>query len=635
MQRAVRQALLLPSTLSPRRRTFGAAFERDDLLAHEIAFLTLYGVAPAVLLAALSDADGDMTSDRALLGAGHMPEGVFYELLARHLRAPFYHGQIPLESGLDPYHACHTGIARLALNPQGLTHVLAPRGAAIRRLLWSTAEGRLQPRFMIATPQRFGAEVRAATQQRIARDAADGLYARHPSLTARGVTVSAHAASGAFAILGQSAWFVPPAEMAWIGSIGFSLAFAANVFLRLAATTLAREDEHPPQPLIGPAPVYSIIAPLYREANMLPQLIAALDALDYPKARLDIKIVIEAEDDETLHAVAAMRLPGRYEAIVAPPGQPRTKPRAMNVALPFLRGAFAVVYDAEDEPDPDQLRRAVEKFAQEPDVACMQARLVIDNARDSWLTRLFAIEYAMLFDVVNPGLAAMAAPIALGGSSNHFRVEALRASGGWDAWNVTEDADLGLRLARLGFGVGTLDSDTLEEAPATLPRWLAQRRRWMKGWMQTAIVHGRAPRRLIGELGWSRAIAALALVAGTVLGGLFGPMFFFIALWWVAAGGAVSTIAEETERALALALLLAGIVGVIAPAWIALRRRGMRRLMLWAPLLPAYYALISLAAWLALYDLIRAPSHWAKTDHGLARTSMRRGARPAAPFNAR
>jgi cellulose synthase/poly-beta-1,6-N-acetylglucosamine synthase-like glycosyltransferase len=634
VQRAIRQApplLVAP----PRRRTFGAAFEHDNLLAHEIAFLTLYGVSPAILLAALSDADGDITSDRALLGAGHMPEGVFYELLARHLGAPFYHGQIPLDADLDPYHACQAGIARLAANPLGFTHVLAPRGAAIRLLLWSTAEGRLPRKFMIATPQRFGAEVRAGAQRTIARDAADGLRARHPALSAHGVSVSAHAASGAFAILCQAAWFVPPAQMAWIASIPFSLAFAANVFLRLAAITLAREGGRPPPPLIGPAPVYSIIAPLYREANMLPQLIAALDALDYPKAKLDIKIVIEAEDHETLHSIAGMRLPGRYEVIVAPPGQPRTKPRAMNVALPFLRGAFAVVYDAEDQPDPDQLRRAVEMFAEAPDVACLQARLVIDNARDSWLTRMFAIEYAMLFDVVNPGLAAMAAPIPLGGSSNHFRIEALRASGGWDAWNVTEDADLGLRLARLGLRVGTLESDTLEEAPATLPRWLAQRRRWLKGWMQTAIVHGRAPRRMIGELGWSRAIAAQALVAGTVLGGLFGPMFFFIALWWVAAGGNASTIAEAVGRALALALLLAGIVSVIAPAWIALRRRGMRRLMLWAPLLPAYYVLISLAAWFALYDLIRAPSHWVKTDHGLARTSMRRGARPAAPFNAR
>jgi cellulose synthase/poly-beta-1,6-N-acetylglucosamine synthase-like glycosyltransferase len=154
-------------------------------------------------------------------------------------------------------------------------------------------------------------------------------------------------------------------------------------------------------------------------------------------------------------------LPASMEIIVAPRGPPQTKPRALNVALALARGAFTVIYDAEDLPGRRQLRTAAARFAVSgPEVACLQARLSIYDPGRNALTRLFAIEYAALFEVINPGLIALGHPILLGGTSNHFRTQVLQVGRGWDAWNVTEDADLSIRLARAGFRIGDLPLST-------------------------------------------------------------------------------------------------------------------------------------------------------------------------------
>jgi glycosyltransferase XagB len=180
--------------------------------------------------------------------------------------------------------------------------------------------------------------------------------------------------------------------------------------------------------------------------------------------------------------------------IVVPCGLPQTKPRALNYALCFARGSLLTIYDAEDIPDPRQLRRAAAAFAVLPqDTACLQAELVFDNANENWLTRQFTIEYAMLFGMILPALAAHRLPLPLGGTSNHFRIDALRRAGAWDAYNVTEDADLGIRLARLGFDTDTITSCTYEEANVSLRNWMRQRTRWMKGFLATWLVHMREP----------------------------------------------------------------------------------------------------------------------------------------------
>jgi cellulose synthase/poly-beta-1,6-N-acetylglucosamine synthase-like glycosyltransferase len=253
------------------------------------------------------------------------------------------------------------------------------------------------------------------------------------------------------------------------------LIFSASVMLRSMAAVANRAESHPQALSDDELPNYTVVAALYRETSVIEDLIKAIDAFDYPKSKLDIKLVVEQRDVETLGRIVELRLPARYEVIVAPAGEPQTKPRALNIALSSARGEFVVVYDAEDIPAPEQLRLSASRFAADKNLDCLQARLTIRNHGESWLSKLFAVEYAMLFDVINPGLCALNLPIPLGGSSNHFRVGSLVGVGAWDEWNVTEDADLGIRLARFGYRVRALDSDTWEEAPYELGNWFRQR----------------------------------------------------------------------------------------------------------------------------------------------------------------
>ena len=220
--------------------------------------------------------------------------------------------------------------------------------------------------------------------------------------------------------------------------------------------------------------------------------------MNYPLEKLDIKLVLEPNDHETQQALARLQLGPPFEIVIAPNYGPRTKPKALNAALPFVRGKFVAVFDAEDRPERDQLRMALEAFTEaDESLACVQARLTIDNTADSWLTRIFTAEYAGLFDVFLPGLASWRLPLPLGGSSNHFRTDVLRRIGAWDPYNVTEDADLGMRLARFGYRTEVINSTTYEEAPGRVGPWLRQRTRWFKGWMQTWLVHMRSPRATV------------------------------------------------------------------------------------------------------------------------------------------
>lgn len=230
-------------------------------------------------------------------------------------------------------------------------------------------------------------------------------------------------------------------------------------------------------------PLYTVLIPLRDEAQMVPMLKRAMTAIDYPPHLLDIKFVVEAKSPETVTAVEGILDQPQFRMVAVPPGPPNTKPKAIDYALPLARGEFLVVYDAEDVPDPDQLRRAAERFRADAGLACLQAELVPENAHENLLTALFAGEYAGLFGRLLPALARWRLPVPLGGTSNHFRTSVLRELGGWDAFNVTEDADLGVRLARRGYRAETFDSRTHEEAPLTVAAWMAQRTRWMKGWM--------------------------------------------------------------------------------------------------------------------------------------------------------
>jgi cellulose synthase/poly-beta-1,6-N-acetylglucosamine synthase-like glycosyltransferase len=369
-------------------------------------------------------------------------------------------------------------------------------------------------------------------------------------------------------------------------------------------------------------PVYSVLVPLYREASMLPGLVQALQDLDYPRAKLEILLVLEASDLETQAALLRLALPPCFRTVLVPEGPPYTKPKALNYALHLARGEYVVVYDAEDRPQPDQLRRALEAFATGPPrTGCVQARLNIYNPSDSWLTRQFAVEYSALFDAVLPALARLGLPVPLGGTSNHFRRETLVAAGGWDPFNVTEDADLGFRLARLGWSTTVLSSTTWEEAPVSFSSWFRQRTRWLKGWIQTYLVHTRRPWRLVAELGLRGALGFHTLMGGLVLSGLAHPLLYALLAYQAATGGLLTPAETPLEAALWAAAwinLAAGYLASIVVGAASALRRGQPGLALSALLMPLCWLLVSAAAYRALYQLATDPYRWEKTDHGVA-----------------
>lgn len=369
-------------------------------------------------------------------------------------------------------------------------------------------------------------------------------------------------------------------------------------------------------------PVYSVLVPVFRETSVLRQLLNALSRLDYPAGKLDIKLILEEEDLAMQRALAAHRLDARFEVIIVPVGKPQTKPRALNYALQFCRGELVTIYDAEDVPEPDQLRRAAERFAaSSPDLACLQAQLTYYNPNENWLTRQFTAEYAALFGVLLPVLANHGLPLPLGGTSNHFRAGILRKVGAWDPFNVTEDADLGLRLARQGYETAVLGSLTYEEANTRIVNWLRQRARWLKGFLATWLVHMRNPIRLMRELGPAGFWAMQALTLGVFASALVHPLCMAFTL-----GLFIMYPALPSGAGIAL-ILLAGLNLFILLAGyglaIVLTRRGLHRrgIFGWAGTLatmPLYWLLMSAAAWLALWQFIRAPFHWNKTEHGLS-----------------
>ena len=405
---------------------------------------------------------------------------------------------------------------------------------------------------------------------------------------------------------------VPAATLASFAGIALAAAFTALVGIRVIALLAPGiEDASPPLP-DAQLPIYTVLIPLYRETAALPGLVRAIEMLDYPAEKLDAKLIIEADDTETLNAARALKLDGRFEIITVPPAAPRTKPKALNYALKFARGQLATIYDAEDWPAPDQLRVAAAALAANPDLACVQAPLECYNGGDNWITRAFALEYAIHFHVWLPALVRLGLPIPLGGTSNHFVISKLRAVGAWDPFNVTEDADLGFRLAARGWRCGMIAPPTLEEATTNRADWTRQRSRWIKGYMQTLLVRARPRETGAGAAG--ALSLCLTLGAGVLCAFIYAPALFFLCGWLAGAGAGFWPAPPLWSYALPLLAWSIAIASAV-PAARRARAPALLRAALWQPI---YWLFQTPAAAWALMQLIRRPHFWEKTEHGAA-----------------
>ncbi|WP_148611262.1 glycosyltransferase [Nocardioides rubriscoriae] len=386
-------------------------------------------------------------------------------------------------------------------------------------------------------------------------------------------------------------------------------------------------------------PVYTILVPLYREADIVPRLLRDLDALDYPRSRLDIKLLCEADDLETIDQVVALALPPHIHLVVVPDSQPKTKPKACNYGLQLATGTFCVIYDAEDRPDPDQLKKALIAFDRATDdVVCIQAKLNYYNQDQNLLTSWFANEYSMQFDLVLPALGASGSPIPLGGSSNHFKTAVLRELGGWDPFNVTEDADLGIRLHREGYRTAMVDSTTLEEANSHVGNWVRQRSRWSKGHLQTWLVHMRHPAQLLRQVG-PRGFVSFNLTMATTLVLLMNPLFWTLTTAYLLTRWSVIQDAFPTPvLCIASVMLVVGNFTFVYLNVAGSLQRGDFGLTRIALLSPIYWGLMSYAAWRGLLQLFTNPFYWEKTEHGLDEPEVRpaldgRGSHESAPVH--
>jgi glycosyltransferase XagB len=401
--------------------------------------------------------------------------------------------------------------------------------------------------------------------------------------------------------------FIFKGLLVWVGA----QAPARQALTLDVAARLLREEE---------LPNYTILVPMFREPEVLPILAHALRQLDYPLAKLDIKIVLEEGDHETIEATKALGLEGVFEIIRVPPSKPQTKPKACNYALKFARGDLLVIYDAEDKPEPDQLRKVVAAFrAASEKTACIQCRLNYYNSSENWLTRMFTLDYALWFDLMLPGLERLNLPIPLGGTSNHFKIDVLRELHAWDPFNVTEDADLGIRMTQKGYRVGIIDSTTYEEANCSTPNWIRQRSRWIKGYMQTFLVHSRRPVSFVRQNGLLPALGFVFFIGGTMLSGLLNPLFWGIFLiWLITETSGFASAFPPVLLCLALFNLLLGNGLFIYLTMIAPFRRGWLELTPYGLTVFWYWTLTSIAAFKGLWQLIVNPFYWEKTQHGIS-----------------
>lgn len=600
--------------------------DAPDLLLQEAAAIADLGVGKPYIQAAMRRAIAHGTSiERELIASGLVEENAYYGALAHSLRLPFVEtiedGLLVDKPALDSQLIRPTTL-RLAHARRAPVTAIAPeawRIGDIRRSIERFPD--LQHSLAVTAPATIRNAVWRAGAARRVRDTVSGLFESAPRFSAR---VVFHGNQGFYAgVVASSAvaMLVVSGTALLLMHVFLSLLYLAGLMLRTGAVMpRGRRRQRPALPDDCGLPVYTIMVALYREADVAGQLIATLKRLDWPVSLLDIKLVCEADDRETIAALKTQQLGPQFEIIEVPPSLPRTKPKALTYALAGARGTYLAIYDAEDRPHPQQLKEAYARFSTaSADVACLQAPLIIANGRDGWLSTLFSLEYSALFRSLLPMLAAHRMPMPLGGTSNHFRTDILRAVGGWDPFNVTEDADLGMRLYRLGYRADVIRRQTIEDAPVNIGIWLRQRTRWFKGWLQTWLVMMRDPAALRREMGLKGFLVFQLLIGGMLISSLAHPLVVAFLVRSVIAMLAVPTDQMSwTDRALFI-IDFVNILGSYATFLVlgtaAMINYEKRQIGGRWTMVPVYWMMVSLAAWRAVFELRSNPFFWHKTPH--------------------
>jgi cellulose synthase/poly-beta-1,6-N-acetylglucosamine synthase-like glycosyltransferase len=524
----------------------------------------------------------------------------------------------------------------LMVMSDGSTRLLfAPEEPDFERLAENLATNpAIRARICIVAPSQLRAAVIEQSGRHLSREAHSGLAERSPECSARHV-ISAWQAAVFGIVVGAV-----PITVALSGNVAItalhivmSVFFLSCVVLRICAMMAAAplRVKRPGDFDTSAMPRYDVLVALYREANMVPQLLLALGKLQWPRSKLSIKLVCEADDHETLNVLKAHQLHPCVEIIEVPPEGPRTKPKALAYALQLCTGELLALYDAEDLPDRHQLIEAWQRFEQGGEnLACVQAPLVVANLRKGMVARMFGFEYSGLFRGILPWLSRMKLMFPLGGTSNHFRRSALVAAGGWDPYNVTEDADLGLRLTRMGFDTATISLPTFEDAPEDLKTWLPQRVRWFKGWLQTWLVHMRSPLALARDLGAGSFLVSQVLFLGLILSALVHPIFLATMVYIGARMMFLGPVGPYENAILVIDIIniSLGYAAFIILSALTLARNEKFALWKVALFTPVYWLMLSLAAWLAIIEIMRKPHHWNKTAHKTRSLRSRPSASP-------
>lgn len=623
----------LDNCADPRAAPSAVEIDTADgaLPAEEVRLFLKLGIGkPTIAAAFLKARRHGTTIERELIANGTLDPGIYYEALAEWLDLPYFASINPdnvLLTEMIDTQLAKGPMLRLSRPSLPSVLVLAPEADhAIRLRAQLLSSPHMRNGLAIAAPQTIRDAIwRANCRPRVDK-VTERLFGSAPALSARVVLTGWQGfVLGALSVSFPLAAFTWPEPVLLLLHLALSLLYLLAIGLRAAALRMGAiaSGARGLTPLSDPdvaLPVYTVLVAAYREEAMVPQMIAALDRLDWPASLLDIKIVCEADDRGTIDAVRRHATGAHYEIVEVPAGGPRTKPKALGYALSGARGEYLVIYDAEDRPHPQQLREAHACFSHAPDtLACLQAPLNITNAQKSRIAALFALEYAGLFRSLLPLLARFGLPLPLGGTSNHFRREALEATGAWDPFNVTEDADLGIRLHRMGYRCGVLRLPTLEDAPTDWPVWRAQRSRWFKGWLQTVLVHFRAPSRLYAQIGAAGLLALFLTTGGMLFSALAHPLLaiFILRSIWLFASGA--WLAVGLAEQILFIIDVANVIGSYC-LFALLGRKPMsaeEREALGNPWLsvPFYWMMLSVAAWQAVNELAANPFLWRKTPH--------------------